>query len=73
MKSTIIIAAIVFCMASCNNSGTSLTTDTDSSTINSGMNDTLTGTMNNSDTMNNSGNRSNSDSTGNSGAGGAIP
>lgn len=72
MKSTIIVAAIFFCIASCNNPSSPAGTNTDSSSINSGMNNTSPGTMNNSDTMNNSnmnnsGNMNNTDSTNNVG------
>lgn len=54
MKRTIIIAAIAFCFASCNNPSSPARSNMDSTSVNSNMN-TNPGAMNNADTMNNSG------------------
>jgi len=52
MKVLIMIAAIAFYSASCNNPSSPARTTTDSTSVNSTM-DNNAGTMNNSDTMNN--------------------
>ena len=73
MKSIIIIAAMLFCMASCNNPSSPARTMTDSTSVNSNM-DTAPGNMNadtmnrgnmNADTMNNRGNMNNTDTMNN--------
>jgi hypothetical protein len=46
MKLITLVAAITFCMASCNDAGTSSSQDTDSTSVSPGMNDNSSGSTN---------------------------